>query len=238
MPAARRTRKAAAETAEAEPQTTSRRRGRKAAQAEPEPAKASNGNRRTHEDIVALVPEIVEHLKNGVTMTEIRLGGDTVAKSGHPDGYGAGPVIRKALTEAGFNTKGESIDRPDLSDLEGKALADAVAELREDGKAWYYIELAADMSQDDLKDLLEENGYGQLAEGRVIISGSDEEEEEAPAPTTRRRGRKAAQAEEEPAPAATTRRRGRKAATAEAEPEPAAATTTRRRRGRKAENPS
>lgn len=231
---ARRTTKAA--TAEPEPATTGRKRGRKTtATAEPEPAKASNGssNRRTHEDIVALVPEIVQHLKNGVTMTEIRLGGDTVGS----EGYGAGPVIRKALTEAGYNTKGEKIERPDLTELEGKKLADAVAELRNDGKAWYYIELAADMSQDDLKDLLEENGYGELASGRVILSG--EEEEEAPAPAKRGRGRKTAAAAEPEAaaPATTGRRRGRKTAAAEPEPEPAA-TGGRRRGRRQAANPS
>lgn len=217
MPAARRTRKAA--TAEAEPQetkTTGRRRGRAAKAAEPEPEPAKNGNRRTHEDIVALVPEIVKHLQNGVTMTEIRLGGDTVG----PNGYGAGPVIRKALTEAGYNTKGERIETPDLTTLEGKALVDAVVKLRQENKAWYYIELATDMSQDDLKDLLEENGHGDLAAGRVPVA-EDEEEEAA-----------------EPAPKTTSRRRGRAAKAAETEPEPEPATTGRRRGRRKAANPS
>lgn len=235
---ARRTAAKAAE-AEAPAATTTRKRGRKSTTAAATPEPATNGsNRRTHEDIVALVPEIVKHLKNGVTMTEIRLGGDEVAKTGHPDGYGAGPVIRKALTEAGYNTKGEVIETPDLTELEGKPLADAVAELRDEGKAWYFLELATDMSQNDLKDLLEEHGYASLAEGRVIISGADEEEEEAPAPTARR-GRKAAAATTEAAaPATTTRKRGRKAAAAEPEAEAAPATTTRRRGRKAAANPS
>ena len=41
--------------------------------------------------------------------------------------YGAGPVIRKALTEKGYNTKGEKIQTEDLTDLTGKKLVQAVA---------------------------------------------------------------------------------------------------------------
>lgn len=214
-PAARRRGRAATAEVEPEAKTTTRKgRGRKAAAAEPEAAAKTNGNRRTHEDIVALVPEIVKHLKAGVTMTEIRLGGDTVGEKG----YGAGPVIRKALAEAGYNTKGEKVEVEDLTELEGKKLAAAVAELREDGKAWYYLELATDMSQSDLKELLEENGFGELASGRVTL-GEEEEEEPAPKPAARKRT-------------------GRAAKAAEAEPEADAPKTTRRRGRRQAANPS
>lgn len=174
---------------------TKTRKGRTKAKAEPEAT--SNGNRRTHEDILELVPEIVRKLKAGTTMTDIRAE------------YGAGPVIRKALTEKGYNTKGEKVEVEDITDLKGKALAKAVAALREDGKAWYYIELAADMSADDLKELLEENGYEELASGRVV---KEEDEEEKPAPKKRGRAKAAAAEEEDEPEAKPARKRGRRRA--------------------------
>lgn len=191
--------------AEAEPETKAKAKGRGRKTAAKAEVKETNGNgRRTHEDILDLVPEIVQHLKNGVTMTEIRLGGDTVG----PEGYGAGPVIRKALAEKGYNTKGEKIEVEDISDLKGQRLAKAIAGLREEGRAWYYIELAADINEADAKALLEEHGYSEFASGRVSLA---EEEEEAPKATGRKRGRgKAAAAEPEAEKPKAARGRGRR----------------------------
>lgn len=177
---------------------TKGRRTAKAKQAEPEETEAKGNGRRTHEDILELVPEIVEKLKDGVTMTEIRAE------------YGAGPVIRKALTEKGYNTKGERIE---VEEIEGKGatLAKRVAAKREDGWAWYKLEIATDMSTDDLKELLEEHGYGELAEGRVVLAKDEEDDEEEEAKPARKRGRtKAAASNGEDKPAA--RKRGRRKA--------------------------
>lgn len=210
MATATRGRKRASSTKDEETTTTTKRSRGKATKAKEEaaPAKKNGNDRRTHEDILDLVPEIVEHLRNGVTMTEIRLGGDIVG-----DGYGNGPTIRRALAEKGYNTKGEKVEVEDLSDLKGVKLAKAVAELREQGKAWYYLELATDMAQADLQELLVENGYEHLAEGRVSVATEDEEEpEEKPAPKkSRKRGSTAKaepEAEEKPA-TKRSRRRGK-----------------------------
>lgn len=182
----------AAEAVEEKPVAKTRRSRAKAVEPEPE----SNG-RRSHEDILDLVPEIVEKLRDGTTMTDIRAE------------YGAGPVIRKALAEKGYNTKGERVEVEDLSDLKGAKLAKAIAALREEGRAWYYIELAADMSADDAKALLVEHGFDELATGRVSLNGDEEEAKPAP---KRGRAKAAPKEEEEAKPAARRRGRGRRTA--------------------------
>lgn len=100
------------------------------------------------------VEDIVEKLQGGTTMTEIR--GE----------YGSGPKIRKALTEAGFNTKGEEIKLEKITG-KGAALAKRVAAKRKEGVAWYTLALMTGMSESDLKELLTEHGFEDLVEGRV-----------------------------------------------------------------------
>jgi hypothetical protein len=124
------------------------------------PAASSNG----YAEIS--VPAIVKMLKAGHTMTEVR------AK------YGAGAKIRKALGEAGYNTKGEKVEIAKISGS-GKALAAKVARQREAGVAWWTLELATGKTETDLRELLENSGYASLAEGRVV------QEREAPAKRTR-----------------------------------------------------
>jgi phosphoglycolate phosphatase-like HAD superfamily hydrolase len=103
----------------------------------------------------AVVKDIVRQLKAGTTMTDIRAE------------FGQGAKIRKALTEAGYNTKGEKIEVEAINGS-GKTLATRVARAREAGKAWYSLEIATGKSETQLKDLLTEHGFGELAEGRVI----------------------------------------------------------------------
>lgn len=115
----------------------------------------------TQAQIVAKsVPAIVKSLKSGTTMTDIR------------SQYGAGSVIRKALADAGYNTKGEKVTVEPINGS-GAVLAKRVAAARADGRAWWNIELATGKTEIVLRDLLNENGYGELAEGRVVREQED-----------------------------------------------------------------
>jgi hypothetical protein len=199
--------------------TTTKTRSRKTAAAKATPAKrtraakatpATNGNTRmSHEDKLALVPEIVKALKSGTTFAEIRQ---------DPNYPSSG--LRKALADRGYNTKGEKIGEVAAIRGTGQVLAKRVAAQRENGVAWYALELATGKPQAELKELLEDNGYSDLV-GRVSTAV---EEEVKP-----KRTRKAAKA----APAKTTRKRG--AAKTEAAPK---ARRTRRSRRAQAADPS
>lgn len=116
------------------------------------------------------VPAIVKRLRAGETMTVIR------------SEYGAGPKIRKALTEAGYNTKGEKIEQETISTAGGaKATAKRIAGARADGWPWYRIELATGMSERELRELLEQNGYASLVGGRVVVERDEPAPRKAPA---------------------------------------------------------
>lgn len=153
------------------------------------------------------VKAIVRKLKAGTTMTDIRAE------------YGAGPKIRKALMEAGYNTKGESVEIESISGS-GKTLAARVAKQRENGVAWYALAIATGKPESVLRDLLTDNGYGHLVEGRVSKAA-----DEKPAKTTTRK-RGAAKAESAAKPAA--KRGARRTAATKSEGKPAAKRTGRR----------
>jgi hypothetical protein len=181
-------------------------------------AKAAPASSNGHKQIN--VGAIVKRLKAGETMTVIR------------SEYGAGPKIRKALTEAGYNTKGEKIERDSISTAGGaKATAKRVANARAEGWPWYRIELATGMSERELRNLLEENGYASLAEGRVV----QDREEEAPKPrktAAKKPAAKPAKTTTRKAPAAkpAARKPAAKKAASKAKPAPAATNKPRPRR--------
>lgn len=191
---------------------TTSRRSRGKAKAAPEPEENGGSTRMTHADKLKLVPQIVKELKSGRTFAEIRQ---------DPDYPSSG--LRKALAEKGYDTKGNKIEADDdLSELEGKALAKAVANMRENGAPWYRCELAADMPQAELKELLVDHGYEEFV-GRVSRAQDEEEVEEKP-----KRSRSGSKT------SGSSRKRG-SAKTAEAE---APASKPARRRGRRRANPS
>lgn len=142
---------------------------------------ASNG-RLTHADKLALVPEIVKKLKSGVTFAQIR---QEYVSSG----------LRRALTEAGYDTKGNKVEVELISTQGGaKATSKRVAAKRAEGWAWYRIEVATGMSEVALKEMLAENGYADLAAGRVVNEPVDK-------PATKRAPAKKAAATKKVAPA-------------------------------------
>jgi hypothetical protein len=173
MPAARKvTRKPATKTvakpaAKRVSKTAAKSTGRKPA------AKASTTKAATNAYAEMNVPAIVKMLKAGETMTTVRAR------------YGQGAKIRKALAEAGYNTKGEKVE---ISEIKGSGavLAKRVAAQREAGVAWWSLELATGKSETVLRELLNDHGYSALAAGRVV------QEREAPAPRPRKAAAKPA----------------------------------------------
>ena len=61
----------------------------------------STNTRLTHEDKLALVPELVKKLQSGTKFAEIRR-----------DPAWPSSGLRKALAASGYNTRGEPIDSP------------------------------------------------------------------------------------------------------------------------------
>jgi hypothetical protein len=106
---------------------------------------------------------IVPMLQDGTKMTEIR------------DQFGAGPTIRRALSRVGYNTKGQQVKvvgTVKVARVQPKVLAKRIAERRENGAAWWRLELETGKQADELRVLLAEHGYtttGMVA-GRMVIS--------------------------------------------------------------------
>jgi phosphoglycolate phosphatase-like HAD superfamily hydrolase len=171
------------------------------------PAAAQNGNGRlTHEDKLALVPEVVKKLKAGTTFAQIR---QEYVSSG----------MRAALAEKGYDTQGNKLVIEEISTSGGsKAFAKRVANARIEGMPWFKVVLATGKTEGELKQLLADNGYGDLAAGRVTTA--DE------APTTRRAPAKKAAAAKKATPAkapakkVTPRAKAAPAAAVKAKPRP------------------
>lgn len=133
----------------------------------------SNG-RLTHEDKLKLVPEIVKKLKSGVTFAQIR---QEYVSSG----------LRAALAEKGYDTKGNKLSIEEISTAGGsKAFAKRVANARAEGMPWFKVVLATGKTEAELKQLLEDNGFGDLAAGRVVA------EDDSPKPKRKPAAKKAA----------------------------------------------
>lgn len=155
--------------------TTTKRRGKKrGAKSE---AKASTNGSKPRRDLDAEVPAIVKLLKAGTTMTDVRAQ------------YGSGPAIRKALSKAGYNTKGEQVELEKISGS-GASLAKKVAAERKNGVAWYTLALRTGKDESVLKELLEEHGHGDLVSGRVVQPKAEKTKTTGKKKTTRKRGKK------------------------------------------------
>lgn len=194
-------------------QTTTRtRRGRPAAKPAPAPEPESQRPYTRASDLP--IDEIVKRLQGGELFTEVAAQ------------YAALPTVRKALATAGFNVYGEQekvnvdIDINDYPETAAgdKKLAAKLDELRQAPHytPYYQLALATDLSEIQLKQVLEDNGFDT---GRVI--------KPKPEPSGRGRGRpRKSEDDNGAAPARRGRGRGR---TSEPEPEP---TPARRGRGR------
>jgi hypothetical protein len=164
---------------------------------------AVEGNgRMSHADKLALVPEIVKKLKAGTTFAQIR---QEYVSSG----------LRAALAEKGYDTQGNKLAIDEISTAGGaKAFAKRVANARAEGMPWFKVLLATGKvyTQDDLKQLLADNGYGDLAEGRVK-TGEDK-------PATTRKTAPAKKATPAAAKKATPRAKAAPTAAVKAKPRP------------------
>lgn len=135
---------------------------RKAASSKAAPKKAaaakSTSERRTHYDLLKLVPDIVKLRKAGSSWDAIQAS------------HGVNAVVaRKLLAEKGFNPKGESTEIPKITGS-GAALAKKVAKARSEGIAFYTLALATGKTDAELKALLEEHGFAE-ATGRTYRKG-------------------------------------------------------------------
>lgn len=109
----------------------------------------SKAVRMTHEEKLALVPELVKKLQSGTKFAEIR------RDPAYPSSG-----LRKALAAAGYNTRGEPIeDVVKPINGTGKALAKRVAARRAAGAAWWRLELETGQRTRELKKLLATHGH-------------------------------------------------------------------------------
>jgi phosphoglycolate phosphatase-like HAD superfamily hydrolase len=127
-------------------------------------AKSTKGSmateRLSYADKLAMVPEVVKKLKSGVPFSQIR---QEYASTG----------LRRALAEKGYDTSGNKIEQETISTSGGAAAtAKRIAKARQDGMAFFKIELATGKTRAEIVSLLEENGFADLAHGHV--SSEDE----------------------------------------------------------------
>lgn len=125
------------------------------------PAAKSNGSakasssRRSHEDLVKLVPAIVKLRKAGKSWDDVK------------DTHGVNGIVgRRLLAEAGYDAKGETLAVDKITGS-GKSLAAKVAKARRGGAAWYTLALATGKTESELKALLTEHSHADEASGRV-----------------------------------------------------------------------
>lgn len=132
-------------------------------------APAATNGRMTHEDKLKLVPEIVKKLRSGVPFSQIR---QEYVSSG----------LRAALAERGYDVQGNKLTIEEISTTGGsKAFAKRVANARAEGMPWFKVVLATGKTEADLKQLLADNGYGDLAAGRVVTAEDAPKTRRAPA---------------------------------------------------------
>jgi hypothetical protein len=93
---------------------------------------------------------IAPALAAGATMTAMRAQ------------YGTGTAIRRALARVGYDTKGQPIVGVHVRAASAKTLAKRVAARREEGAAWWRLELETEKSKAELKALLVKHGYESL----------------------------------------------------------------------------
>lgn len=141
--------------------TRSKAKGKPAAtkKAAAKPA-AAESTRRSREDIDAIVPDIVEALQAGDTMTAVK----------ERFGFSHGQPIRQALARNGYDSKGNALEDEEPITGSGKTLAKKVAAERAKGVAWYLLARRTDKSESELRTLLEENGYE--ATGRTYAAAA------------------------------------------------------------------
>lgn len=138
------------------------------------PASSGRAAKRSHDDLLKLVPAIVKARKSGDNW-------DTIQKD-----HGVNAIVaRKLLAEKGYNAKGEALEVEEIKGS-GKALAKRVATARRSGKAWHVLAIATGRSEADLRGLLEEHGYKEEASGRAYASGGGSKA----APAAKKTGRK------------------------------------------------
>ena len=119
-------------------------------------AASSNGRtRRTAEDVDKLVPEFVKHLKAGGTMRAL--------KTEH--GFSDDGPIRQALARKGYDSKGNKLELPAVTNT-----PKGVAAARKAGHAWYIIALALGKTESEVKEMAEKGGAD--VSGRIHVGGA------------------------------------------------------------------
>lgn len=129
----------------------------KATTAKPKEA-AAKSNRRTAEDVDALVPEFLAAIKKGATLRQLK----------QDFGFSDDGPIRAALYRAGFDRKGEEhgedADSIDASKAAGKK--QLVALRQDEGAAWYRLAFLAGITEAEAKAIVKDAGGPT---GRVYI---------------------------------------------------------------------